>query len=303
MITMSSAMPGPMQRSLRSLIIGGLCVAAAALSACAALRFGYNQAPDLTYWWADRYVDFDEAQSLKAKAELAAWFRWHRAERLPTDATRLAAASREVLGPTTPARICALRAEAVADLPRLVDHALPALAEMALTLKPKQLQHIAARFDKVNKEFRDDHVPADRDDRLDAEVERIESRAKMLYGRLDKAQLQRLREGIAASPFDPERWYAERVARQQDLLRTLRQLHAQPATPQQAQAALRAQFDHVWQSPRPAFRAYAEQLDSAYCGVLAELHNSTSPAQRESAARKLQGWETDLRVLSGAAAS
>jgi hypothetical protein len=37
--------------------------------------------------------------------------------------------------------------------------------------------------------------------------------------------------------------------------------------------------------------------------VLAELHNSTSPAQRESAARKLQGWETDLRVLSGAAAS
>lgn len=289
-----------MQRSLRSLIIGGLCVSALVLSGCAALRFGYNQAPDLSYWWADRYVDFDEAQGPEVKASLAAWFRWHRAERLPKDAHRLAHLRREVLQPTTSARVCELRAEAVAGLPPLAEHALPALAETALTLKPKQLENIAARFDKVNKDFRDDHVQARRDERLDAEVDRLEKRAALLYGRLDKAQRQRLRDGIAASPFDPERWYAERVARQRELLAALRQMQAQPTTPQQAQALLRTQFDHALQSPRAEHRAYAAKLDTAYCALFAELHNSTSATQRENAARRLEGWETDLRALSGA---
>ncbi len=275
----------------------------ALLSGCAALRLGYNQAPDLSYWWADRYVDFDDTQSLQAKSALAGWFRWHRASQLPAYADRLAKASTEVLAPTTPAQVCAWREETLASLPVLLDHALPPLAGLALTLRPEQLKNIAARFEKVNKDFRKDHVQADRDDRLDAEVERIEDRAKSLYGRLDRAQVKRLRERIAASPFDAERWDAERRARQQDVLHTLQRLRAAPATSTQAQAALRTLFDHVEQSPREGYRRYAQQLNTAYCAMLAELHNGTSAVQRETASRKFKGWETDLRLLSGAVAS
>jgi hypothetical protein len=32
---------------------------------------------------------------------------------------------------------------------------------------------------------------------------------------------------------------------------------------------------------------------------MAELHNSTTPAQRQAAQERLRGWETDLRALIG----
>ena len=50
-----------MQMSLsRSLIIGVLALVL--LSGCSALRFGYNQAPELVYWWLDNHVDVSPAQ-------------------------------------------------------------------------------------------------------------------------------------------------------------------------------------------------------------------------------------------------
>ena len=48
----------------RSVIIAALLVS---LGGCSALRIGYGTAPDLVYWWVDRYVDFNGAQTPKVR--------------------------------------------------------------------------------------------------------------------------------------------------------------------------------------------------------------------------------------------
>ena len=37
------------------------------LSGCSALRLGYNNGPQLAWWWLDNYVDFSSEQAPPAK--------------------------------------------------------------------------------------------------------------------------------------------------------------------------------------------------------------------------------------------
>ena len=41
------------------------------LAACSTLRIGYSQADTLAYWWLDRYLDFNAAQTPQVRQTLA----------------------------------------------------------------------------------------------------------------------------------------------------------------------------------------------------------------------------------------
>ncbi len=50
-----------------ALLVGTFALAG--LSACSAIKIGYNNLPELSYWWLDGYVDFDGAPT-KGRAEI-----------------------------------------------------------------------------------------------------------------------------------------------------------------------------------------------------------------------------------------
>ena len=104
-------------------------------------------------------------------------------------------------------------------------------------------------------------------------------------------------DGIAASPFDPERWLAERAMRQRDAVKTLRQLVAERADRDQRVAGLRALVQRTERSTDPGYRAYYAKLSEFNCALVARLHDSTTAEQRQHASSFLQGWESDLRSL------
>jgi len=284
---------------LRRSIIGVLAVALVGLTGCSALRVGYSQAPDLIYWWLDRYVDFDGDQTQKARGAIAEWFAWNRRTQLPDYAELLARAQREVLADTTPARVCEWQRDLVKRARTAYEHAEPAAADIVLTISATQIQHLERRYAKNNDEFRDEYLQGDPAQRAKKNLERALDRAEMLYGRLDDGQRERLADALARSPFDPALWLAERERRQQDALRLLSAMGNGDgaANHEQAAAALRGYIDRIQQSPRESYRRYAERLGEYNCGVIAALHNGTTSAQRRSAAKKLAGWESDLRFI------
>ena len=54
--------------------IGGIILALAlclALSACSAIKLGYNALPTLSYWWLDGYIDFSAEQAPQASGVMA----------------------------------------------------------------------------------------------------------------------------------------------------------------------------------------------------------------------------------------
>ena len=283
-------------------IIATLLVPLLLLSGCSALRLTYGQGPLLAYWWMDRYMDFTAEQAPLVRGALADWFAWHRRTQLPEYADWLRELQPIAGGDVTPETVCRVAQAAQRRIEGAYEQAVPAMAPIVRTLTPAQLEHLEQRYTRNNKEAERDFLQPDLQDRAEASLKRTVERAEQVYGALDDAQRELLAAGLATSPFDPQRWIAERRARQQDILRTLRQLLAAQADAATVQTALRSFAAHAVRSPRADYRAYREQLEQANCALAARLHNALRPAQRQHAVAKLKGWEADLRALAGSAA-
>lgn len=284
---------------LRLLLAGALLVL---LSACSSLKLAYNSSPTVAYWWLDRYVDFEDAQSVELRNALAQLQQWHRQMELPRIADLLANARQQAAPDVTPQQLCTFYADVRLRLETLARQAEPAYVDLAMGLKPRQLANIAARFEKTNAEWRKEWLDASPEERLDRRLERSRERAEDFYGPLQAAQIAELRAALARSSFDAERNLRERLRRQQDLLHTLRTVSGTnpvlPDSRNQATLALRGYLERSIQSPDPAYRAWMERVVTESCQMVATLHNSTNAAQRKKAAQKMHIHERSLRELS-----
>lgn len=283
-------------------IIGGLIACALALSGCSAVRVGYNQAPTLVWWWLDGYVDFPAEQAPRVKGSIERWFAWHRTTQLPDYANLLAAAQVQVMQPATAAQVCRWADELRTRVDLALMQAVPLAADLLpASVGPEQLAHLQKRYRKSNESFEEDFLQPQAEERLQASVKRALERAEMLYGRLDERQRQLLAAGVASSPFDPAAWFAERQAVQGEVLATLGRLTAGGPPRADAEsnlAGLRALAQRVMRAPPGPYRDYQQRLNDYNCALIAQLHNSTTRAQREAARAKLKGWEEDLRTLA-----
>ena len=269
----------------------------AGLTGCSAVRLSYGQGAFLAHWWIDGYIDFTTEQSARARAALDDWFGWHRATQLADYTSLLGGVQRMAVDNVTPAQVCALYQSAMTRVDRAYEQAVPAMADMARSMTPAQLRHLEQRYQKGNDELQRDHLQGDPGERREKTQRQWVERAESLYGRIDDAQRQLLAAALGRSPFDAQRWLVERRARQQDILRGLRQLSAERADAATAESLMRALAVTMTRSTRADYQAYRQRLQDANCEAAALLHNSTSAAQRQRAVKKLKDWEDDLRVL------
>ena len=267
------------------------------LAACSALQLSYNQGSTLAYWWLDGYVDFSAEQSPRVKTALEDWFAWHRASQLPDYAQALAATQTLVVDKITPAQVCSTVNAWQQRFERAYERATPALAEQVRTLLPEQIRHLERQQAKKHQEAVAEYLQSTLAERQKLNFERSLDRAESLYGKLDETQRRLLAAELAASPFDPERWLAERRQRQLDIVRNLRLWQAEYSDSATVQAGLRRLGAELSQSPRSEYRAYAERLMESNCTLMAKVHNSSTPSQRRRAVDKLKDWEIDLRAL------
>ncbi len=261
------------------------------------MRLGYNNGPQLAWWWLDGYVDFSREQAPLAKQGIERWFEWHRATQLPDYAAVLADAGSKVVEPTTAAQACRWQARVRDALDPALDRAIELAADLVPGLGEPQLRHLEQRYAKGNDEMRGDFLQPDPALRKRESVKRTVERAERLYGSLDEPQKRLIEVGVAASPFSPELWLAERERRQRDTLQVLRRLLAERADRDQRLAAVRMLAARAERSPDPEYRAYQLKLAEYNCAFAARIHNATAPAQRQKARDNLKGWEEDLRAL------
>ncbi len=274
-----------------------LALALSVIAGCSVARFGYNQAHHLTYWWLDGYVDFNDAQKPRTQEAITQWFNWHRRVQLPEYANLLTHAQKFVLEDITAERTCGLWTEIRGYMDSAFERALPITAEMAVTLTPPQIQNIERRYAKVNVEFREEHLQGNTSKRLKKSIERTTERAEFFYGKLDNAQQELVARCVTRSPYEVNIWNTERERRQQDIVQVLRRLNADGPSQDRVQEAFRAYMERIYRSPNNDYRTYAEQLWIYNCAFVASLHNTTTAGQRNHAAKRLKGWESDIRVL------
>jgi hypothetical protein len=268
---------------------------AALLGACTTLRLAYSQAPQFSHWWLNSHFDFDDAQSAQVHEQIAAFFAWHRRHELPALAALLerwqALAPRDITPEQACEQVQAVRTRLQATGERLVEP----FAQLAQSLSPAQLQHLQKRQARSNREFEREFLRGSPEQRLQRRLDTAVSRSERLYGALSEAQRDLLRRSLAESPWQAQRTQAERQRRQADLLQTLAQIQAEPST---ARAALQGHLARLLHSPTPGYQAHSEANVRHGCAQFAALHNTTTPEQRQTAVRELQGYQRDMETLS-----
>lgn len=282
--------------------MGGVLAAAALLAGCGALRFAYNQAPELVYWRLDGYVDFDDAQSAYARRAIADWFHWNRSTQLKDYAAMLAKMRQQVREPTSAPAVCHWVDEVTARMHSAYERATPAMAEVGRTMTLAQVRHLERKYAKSNEEWADHRLQPSPKERLKEAVKRAVKRADMLYGSVEPAQREIIERGVAASPEEPEAALAERKARQQESVAMLQRWIADKAPVAKIHADLRLLGEHAMHSPREPYRAYRQRVYQHNCALAAQVHEAASPALRQRAAERLQRWEDDLHALAAHAA-
>jgi hypothetical protein len=304
---LAGGLRGALMSAVMRALVGGLLGGLLLMGGCSTLRLGYGQGANLATWWLDRYADFTEEQRPRVRAALQDWLSWHRSKALADDIALLEQAAREVRQDTTPAQVCAWWNRTVQRRSLYLTQLLPAAAELAATLDERQLRHIEAYQQVKDQDWRDDHLQPKASERFDGEVKRVRERAEMLYGKLDAAQRRTIVDRMQGNtPWDAQRWHAGMLREQAALLQALRGVAGTtpgttpgitPGTPAAAQA--RKQLGDALLRPDAgadaATRQWREQLLAYQCDVAAELHNRTTPEQRDTAAGNLRGWAQDLR--------
>jgi hypothetical protein len=283
--------------------IAGIILALAAslaLSACSAVKLGYNTLPDLAFWWLDGYMDFSDTQRPQVRDEIARLHAWHRREELPKVAEVLARIEQMMPGEITPQQACGVVRAMRARFDAVAEHAEPAAAALAVSLTARQLRHMERKFHKNNDTFRKETMDLPPAEQQEKRFEQMLERMEMIYGRLDAPQRAALRQGIAGSAWDAGRILADRQRRQQDLLHTLRQVTRPDAPTGEARAQLRAWLERAQHAPDAAYRTWQEGLVQEGCRTFAAVHQSTTQAQREQAVRRLRAYQRDLRELAQA---
>ncbi|MES3011613.1 MAG: DUF6279 family lipoprotein [Pseudomonadota bacterium] len=277
-------------------IIGLLGVAL--LSACGAPTLVYNNAPELVHWWLDGYVDLDTAQSVQVRSELADIQQWHRQTELPRLATLLRSTAQRMPEPLTADAVCSVYAEVLASGERLSVKAEPAVVALAASLTPAQVQQLERKYAKSNADYRAKWLGGSATDMKERRYTELLDRAESVYGRLAAPQRDLLRQQVLRATFDAQTTYAIRVRHQQDAVQVLQQIAQTKPGLTTTRDSMRALLARRLRAPDAAQRRYADALVQDGCAGVAVVHNSTTPAQRAQAARKLNSYADDAMKLA-----
>lgn len=268
------------------------------LQGCSAIKLGYNQMPTLGYWWLDSQLSFESAQAEPVREALRQLQRWHRSSELTIYADLLQNLQTLSQEDTDAQQVCAVWTQVETATHRLAQQAIALATPVALQLQSRQLRHLLRHQEEKNDVWEQEWLQGPAPDRLKRRVDRTAARMADFYGNLSERQLELLREQLQKSVWQPEWGRRERLRRQQALVSALQRLQQGDLSAPQAQAVLEGVWQQWLQPPPGPDRQIYRQFVAQSCENLAELHNSTTTAQRQRLARRLRSYETNLRELA-----
>lgn len=275
-------------------------VASAALLvvACSSLQLGYNHADTLLSYTVDSYLDLDEAQERLARERIVQLHRWHRNAELPQLAQVLQAAQQQLKdGQLSADDVLALQQALYARVAAVGRRAAPDLAQLALMLRPEQLDRMAEKLQSDTSKARRALVRFAGKESQEDRIERYIDSAEEWLGRLSTSQRELIRDSFSSRAEAQGWWLDERERRQQALLAVLGRIQRERPEAHAATAWLHAYFDELALPSDPQRRARLLNWRRSNAELIAKLWYTATPEQRARAQKRLAGYASDLRAL------
>lgn len=268
------------------------------LQGCSAIKLGYQQLPSLSFWWLDSAVSFSDTQTTQTKEALAQLHSWHRTEELPVYADLLKRLAEQSPEPMQAQQMCNAWDEVDKGLDRTLRKTVSLAAPVAMMLGPEQLNHLSQYWTRKNQEWEKEWVQGSASERLERRQNKALERYSDFYGPLTPTQTAMVKAQLLQSAWTPDWGRRDRLRRHQALMSALQKTSQSKALAlPQVEADLWAVWDQWMAPPDAAGRAVVQKMIQQGCENLAQLHNSTSPEQRQRATRRLRAYQQDLRDL------
>lgn len=277
-----------------------LAITLALLAACSSLRLAYNNGDTLLFWWLDAYVDLEAAQKPPVKSDIGDFFHWHRKTQLHDYAQVLHQAQQQLKGNPTLADLQEDYKDIRARTQTMLLKAAPDIAELALALKPAQLEQMEKKFAKNNSDFRKKNMKGGREEQLKFRYKKSMEQFELWFGDFSSEQEAAIRKASDARPLDNELWLDERIRRQKGILALARRIQQERPAPAAAEAMVREliqeNFDRTEQPSdrKPFFDAYTKGTMDLVLTVI----RIATPAQKAHANKRMQDWIEDLNALA-----
>jgi hypothetical protein len=286
-----------MSQRVRTFLVVAVMVLAAG---CSTIRFTYNHGDTLLYWWLNAYLDLDSDQSDWVKKDIDKLFQWHRSTQLHDYAGVLAKMQRQLAdGNVTQDELLADYRDVKARTELLAFKALPDLADLAMSIKPDQIEQMEKKFAKNNNDYRKKFMSGSVDDRQKEHFKKTMEQFNLWFGSFSREQEAQLRKLSDARPLDDEIFMQERMLRQKKIVTMLRRIQQEKLNKEQTMAAVHAMlrdfFDRMEAPERKAF--YDGYIDSTSKFIVASV-KLTTPEQKAHAQKRMQGWIDDLNSLA-----
>lgn len=288
--------PEVLQR-VRLLFLAFVVVLAAG---CSSIRFTYNHGDTLLYWWLNAYIDIDSDQSDWVKKDIDNLFQWHRTTQLRDYAGLLGKMQRQLGdGSVTQDELLADYRDIKARTELLAFKALPQLADLAMSIKPEQINQMEKKFAKNNVDFRKKFMSGSVQDQQDARFKKSMEQFNLWFGSFSRDQEAALRKASDVRPLDNEVWLQERTLRQKKIVALLRRVQGEKLNKEQTMSAvhnlLRDMFDRMDAPDRKAF--FDAYVDNTAKFIITAVRLST-PEQKAHAQQRMQGWINDFNTLA-----
>ena len=274
-----------------------LVSAAILLAACSQLKLGYNNADTLVAYSLDSYLKLDDEQQKLARERITALHRWHRGTQLDAYIALLNNAQAKVAGPVTAADVLEFNAGVNRALAAIGEQAAPDLAQLALTLKPVQIDRLAERLANDTSKARRELVRFAGPESLQQRIDRYVEQAEDWFGRLTPAQRETIRAALERRPDAQELWMTERERRQRELVTVMARIRDEQPPLQTATAWISDYFAQLAAPRDPERRERLRRSRQDNAELVAQLLNGATPAQRASIQKKLRGYAVDFESL------
>lgn len=282
---------------LRRIIL--LAVLALLLAGCSRVQFGYSQAERVLAWTLESYLPLDRRQSEALSRQLADFKQWHCRSQLPGYAAWVRGVGQEAAAGVSASQVEARYANVRYFLRLMAEEASPRFAELARALEDRQLDDLAAAFDKANGKYRREFVDVAYKSVVSERAAKTRERLETWIGPLTREQRQLV-----------DRWSAALDPAQADVLdsrrrwqRSLREALANRGDTVALRSRLFALMAEPERAYTPALTAKLETNRARTFEMVAEVSAQLTDAQKRRLVERSEALAAELEAIACTAPS
>ena len=289
----------PASFSLNRLTYVVLALMLVVVAGCSSLRLAYNNGDTVLYWWLNAYVDLDRDQKGWVREDIDKLFDWHRKTQLKDYVEILRKGQKQVQGNVTQAELLADYDEIKSRTQSLLLKAAPDLADLARSLKPEQIAQMEKKFKSNNDDYRKKFLTGDQEKRQQLRYKKSMEQFELWFGSFSREQEAAIRKASDARPLDNEIWLDERSRRQRNVLTLVQKVQneklSKEATVALINTLIKDSFERLEHSERKPF---FDAFENSTAQMVLTVIKIATPAQKEHAVKRMQGWIDDFNSLA-----